>query len=298
MPVASLVLVVYRKLGDDPGYVPEYKGWYDRDAKKVLKRFSAEEIGAEAGEEARITDRWAFPFEYRGRGSPRYGIREFHEERFVLIKEFGKKYGATVNDVLIAANILALMEVRDDSSDRNALRGVLTSADMRRHLPDNPDYSVENLSVAYMVEISLEAGAGMTEAVQKVAAITSDKKSGAFGLFDIQFYENLYEQGLDSIRNFFKLIHSGYDTNSLKNPVFSNIGIIDERRYNPGRGRDGVKLNVESVLFLPVICRPLGFLLSASTWRGSLSVQCGYEEGPYSAETVEKFLDCIDRLLP
>ncbi|MBN1431433.1 MAG: condensation protein [Methanomicrobiaceae archaeon] len=298
LDLSSYVFSIYCRLGEDGSYIPEFKGWYDRDAKKILNRFSAEEVEAEAGKEARITDRWVFPFEYRGRGTPRYVLREFPEERLVKTKEFGKKHEATVNDVLIAANILALMEVRDDPSDRNALRGVLTSADMRRHLPENPDYSVENLSIAYMVEISLEEGVGMEEAVPKVAAITRDKKSGAFGLFDVQLYESLYEQGLDSIRNFFKLIHSGYDTTSLKNPVFSNIGIIDERRYDPGQGKGREKLNVESALFLPVICRPLGFLLSASTWRGSLSIQCGYEEGPYSVETVERFLDCIDALLP
>lgn len=298
MDLASFIFSIYRKLGTDPDYTPEFKGWYDRDAKKILEIFPEAEIEAESSNEVRIIDRWAFPFEYRGRGTPCYAYREYPEERLASIKEFGKKSGATVNDVLIAANILALLEMRNDPSDRASLRGFLTSADMRRHLPENPEYSVENLSVAYMVEIPAERGAGMESAVKEVAAITGDKKSGAFGIFDIRFYEALYERGLDAIKAFFEEIHSGYDTTSLKNPVFSNVGIINERTYNPGSGKDGRELNIESVLFLPVICWPLGFLICASTWRGSLSVQCGYEEGPYSCETVERFLDCVDDLLP
>jgi len=296
--LASFLFTVYRKLGEDPGFVPEFRGWYDRDAKKILDRFPDEEIEKEAGNEGRIIDRWTFPYQYRGRGTPRYSFRTISGERLALIKEFGKRYGATVNDVLIAAYILALIELRDDPSDLNDLRGVLTSADMRRHLPGVGDYSVENLSVAYMIEIVAGDGNSMKEAVKKVAEITGEKKSGAFGVFDIKFYEDLCSQGLDAIRDFFSEIHSGYDTTSFKNPVFSNIGIIDCDRFEPGFGSDGSPLSVGSAIFLPVICWPLGFLATASTWKGSLSIQCGYEDGPYSSGTIEKFLDLIDRLLP
>lgn len=296
--LASFFFTVYRKLGENPGFVPEFRGWYDRDAKKILDRFPEEEIGKEAEKEGRIIDRWTFPYQYRGRGTPRYAFRTFPGERLASIKEFGKRYGATVNDVLIAAYILALIELRDDPSDRDNLRGVLASADMRRHLPDAGDYSVENLSVAYMIEIVAGAGEGMEEAVKKVAEITGEKKSGAFGVFDIKFYEDLCSQGLDAIRDFFSEIHSGYDTTSLKNPVFSNIGIIDEGRFDPGFGPDGSPVTVESAIFLPVICWPPGFLATASTWKGTLSIQCGYEDGPFSAGTIEKFLGLIDGLLP
>ena len=296
--LASFIFTVYRKLGEDPGFVPESRGWYDRDAKKILEKFSEEDIKTEAGKEKRIVDRWAFPFEYRGHGTPRYAFRIFPEERLSAVKEFGKRYGATVNDVLIAAYILALIEIRDDPSDRNNLRGVLSSADMRRHLGETGEYSVENLSIAEMVEIVTGDSFELGNAVRKVAGITGERKAGAFGAFDIQFYEDLYTRGFGAIREFFNEILSGYDTSSLKNPVFSNIGIIDDARFDPGRGPGGSALNIEYALFLPVICRPLGFLLCASTWRGSLSIQCGYEEGPYSAEKIGTFLDSIDKLLP
>lgn len=298
LDLSSYVFSIYQKLEEDAGYIPEFKGWYDRDAKKILECFSDKEIEDAAGADGRIVDRWAFPFEYRGRGNPRYGFRVFPQERLAAIKESGRRFGATVNDLLIAAFILALAEIRDEPSDGDNPRGVLTSADMRRHLPGCSEYSVENLSVAYMVEIIPGAASRMEEAVSKVAGITAEKKSGEFGLFDIKFYESLNDKGLDAIRDFFHEIHSGYDTTSLKNPVFSNIGIIDDRRYDPGKGKDGCLLNVESAMFLPVICRPLGFLMTASTWKGSLSIQCGYEDGPYSTKTIERFLDHIDRLLP
>ncbi|WP_048152729.1 condensation domain-containing protein [Methanolacinia paynteri] len=296
--LASFLFTVYRKLGEDPAYVPEFRGWYDRDAKKILEKFSEEDIEKEAGREKRIVDRWAFPFEYRGRGTPRYAFRIFPEERLSAVKEFGKRYGATVNDVLIAAYILALIEIRDDPSDRNNQRGVLSSADMRRHLREKGEYSVENLSIAEMIEIVAVEGEGLGDAVRKVAEITKERKAGAFGAFDIKFYEDLYASGLGAIRDFFNEIISGYDTIPLKNPVFSNIGIIDDGRFDPGPGRDGSALNIEYAMFLPVICWPLGFLLCASTWKGSLSLQCGYEDGPYSAEKIGMFLDLIDRLLP
>ncbi|ADN35828.1 condensation domain protein [Methanolacinia petrolearia DSM 11571] len=291
--LASLLFTVYRKLGEDPAYVPEFRGWYDRDANKILDKFSEDEIKKEAGRDKRIVDRWVFPFDYTGRGTPRYAFRIFPEERLPAVKEFGKRYGATVNDVLIAAYILALIELRDDPSDLDNLRGVLSSADMRRHLRRTWEYSVENLSIAEMIEIVAVEGEELGDAVRKVAEITKGRKAGAFGAFDIMFYEDLYDSGLGAVRNFFNEILSGYDTTTLKNPVFSNIGVIDDGRFDPGS-----VMNIEYALFLPVICWPPGFLLCASTWKGSLSIQCGYEEGPYSAGTIDKFLDIIDRLLP
>jgi len=298
MDAASFVLSIYRNLFKDPDYRPKTEGWYDRYTRKILEQFTGEEIDEATTRENRITDRWSFPYEYRGRGEPVIAIRRFPADRLESIQKFGREHGATVNDVIIAANIMAMLKIRNDPLDRDSIRGILTSADIRRHLNNPQGYSIENLSVAYMVEICTTGVADMITAVERVAGITREKKSGLLGLGDVKFHEDLSKEGLPAIRNFFREIHAGYDNTFLKNPVFSNVGIIDKRNFDPGVGKDRSPLSITDALFLPVMCRPPGFLMTVSTWKHTLSLACGYEEGPYSGTKIEEFLGFMDEYLP
>lgn len=298
MDATSLVISIYKNLFSEPGFKPEKTGWYDRDPKKILEHFSEVEIKEALAEENRIIERWAFPYEYHGRGRPGIANRFFPEERLNRIRNFCHEKNATVNDLLIAANIMAMLEIRDNPSDRDSIRGIMTSADMRRHLEFIQGQSIENLSVSYMVEICTTGAEDFEKVLDSVAAFTGEKKAGHLGLGNIVFYDEIYKKGLSEIHNFFREIHSGDDTSSLKNPVFANLGVIDERDFDPGVGRNGSPLSISDAIFIPITCWPPGFLLTAMTWRGSLQLSCGFEEGPYSAGKIEEFLDLMDKFLP
>jgi len=295
---ASLVMSIYRNLYTDPAYRPDDTGWYDRNPKRILEHFSEKEINEAIREGNRIIERWGFPYEYMGRGRPRIATRFFPGERLERIRDFCHKRNVTVNDLLIAANIMAMLESRDNPSDRDSIRGIMTSADMRRRLKFIQAQPVENLSVSYMVEICTTGAEEFEYVLDSVAAVTREKKAGNLGIGDIVFYDEIYEKGFSAIKDFFMDIHSGDDTSSLKNPVFANLGIINESDFDPGAGRNGSPLSISDVIFLPITCRPPGFLLTAMTWKGSLQLSCGYEEGPYPAEKIEEFLDLMDKYLP
>ncbi len=155
-----------------------------------------------------------------------------------------------------------------------------------------------NLSIAYEVTLSAEEGADLEEIIDQVTAITTRRKAGSLGLAAILFYEGIMAGGMLAVRAFFDDMMGRYLSSGLKNPVFANLGIFDPGDYLPVPGRDGTLLDLVEIQYLPCVCWPYGFLMTASTFRGRLTVMTAYEEGPYSTATVERFLGYVDRYLP
>ncbi|WP_067047976.1 condensation protein [Methanofollis ethanolicus] len=278
------------------GTAPAPVGWYDRGTDQVLARFSAAEIERAREEEETFVDRWRFPVEREGRGTPRVAYRTLPPDYLRRAKEFGRKHGATVNDIMIAAFFLAVLKSRDDPADRGAPRSILTSADLRRHL-DRPVPPM-NLSVAYDITLTAGEGAGLEDVIDQVTAATRRRKANGLGLGCILFYDEIYAGGVPAVDGFFDGMIQRYGEAGLKNPVFSNIGVLDEGIVLPLEGRDGRPLDLRRACILPCVCWPYGFLMSLSTFRESMTIVSAYEEGPYSRETVEEFLDFVVEYLP
>jgi len=296
LDIARQLFAVYREIAKDPAFVPAPTGWYDRSADQILTRFSAEEIERAREAEETFIDRWRFPVERTGRGTPRIALRTLAPDRLARARSFGKRYGATVNDVVMGTFFLAFLRIRDDPADRNAPRSLLTSADLRRHL-DHP-VPAANLSVAYEVTVTAGEDARLEDVVVQVAAATKRRKENGLGLGCILFYDAIYAGGMPAVEAFFDEMIRRYRETSLKNPVFSNIGIFDAGDVLPLEGRDGRPLDLRNVVIFPCVCWPYGFLVTLSTFRDAMTLVSAYEEGPYSRETVERFLELVDEYLP
>ena len=299
MTLARQVFATYRGIMEDPGFAPPPTGAYDRSTDQVLALASEKERRQELALEEPFVDRWRFPAEHAGRGTPRIASRRLSPGRLGSIKAFGREYGATVNDVLIGAFFLALLRVRGDPADRGASRSLLTSADLRRRHRNHPgECPPMNLSVAYEVTLSAGEGAGLRDIIGQVVAITSRRKAGSLGLASILFYDKIMAGGMPAVRAFFDDMIERYQTSGQKNPVFSNLGIFDPGDYLPVPGRDGTTLDLRDIQYLPCVCWPYGFLMTASTFRDRLTIMTAYEEGPYATATVERFLAYVDEYLP
>ena len=297
--IAREVFSAYRGLMADPDYRPATVDPYDRGVDRILALYSDEDRRQALAEEEPFVDRWRFPIKQVGRGIPRIASRTLAPERLGRIKAFGRKYGATVNDILIAAFFLAFKKIRNDPSDRGAPRSILTSVDLRRRYPGCCDGDLPmNLSTAYAVTLSADEGAGLKEIISQVTAITSRRKSERPGLAAILFYEEIMAGGMPAVRAFFDDMMERYTSSGYKNPVFANLGIFDPGDYLPIPGQGGVMLDIRDIQYLPCVCWPYGFLMTASTFRDCLTIVTAYEEGPYSTAAIEQFLKYVDEYLP
>lgn len=300
--LAKQLFTVYRELQRNPDFRPAPTGWYDRSMEPVLARFTAEEIRQVSDADEPFVDRWRFPVERTGRGTPRIASRKFSPERLRRAKAFGKEHGATINDIMIGAFFLAFQKIRDDPADIDAPRSLLTSADLRRFLDgayDGTDCLPMNLSVAFEVTLTAGEDARLEDVIGQVTAVTKQRKAEglAMGLGCLLFYEDICAGGMPAVREFFDGMMQGYETTGQKNPVFSNIGIFRKEDFLPLEGRDGRPLRLRDVCLLPCVCWPYGFLMSLSTFRDAMTIVVAYEEGPYSGEKVERFLALVDGYL-
>ncbi|EHQ34633.1 hypothetical protein [Methanoplanus limicola] len=295
--ISEYIFTVYRNLYDNSGFIPEIQS-PDRSLSRIYDMYPDSVLKEALTEEEKITDTWNFPFLYHGRGERRMARRDFDHERLSEAKEVCRRYGGTVNDLLIAVFFLALCKVRDDPVDDNRKNAMLTSADLRRYIPDIENCSPANLSAAYEISAVTSRYFGIEDILPGIIAATKERKNSNLGLGSVLFYRNLYNEGIPRIKEFFDGMISTYRDSDLKNPVLSNIGVISGEKFSNIPGKNGTLLSPEDLCFLPVVCYPPGFLLTASTFNGVLSVFTGYESGPYDEADIDRFMEGFDDLFP
>ncbi len=75
-------------------------------------------------------------------------------DRFAAIKELGKKYKATVNDVLLAAFYRALFSTLEFEAGKNL--EVSMTVDLRRYLHDKEEAAIRNLKSMIPIKINYD----------------------------------------------------------------------------------------------------------------------------------------------
>ena len=295
--ISEYIFTVYRGLHDNSGFRPEIL-IPDRSLSRIYDMYPDSVLREALEKEEKITDTWNFPYLCHGRGERRMARRDFGPERLSEAKEVCRRYGGTVNDLLIALFFRAFRRARDDPVDVNRKNAGLTSADLRRYIPDIEDCSPANLSAAYEISAITGRYSGIEDILPDIIAATKERKNNYLGLGSVLFYRNLYNEGIPRIKEFFDCMISSYRESDLKNPVLSNIGVISGEKFSNIPGKKGTVLSPEDLCFLPVVCYPPGFLLSASTFNGVLSVFTGYESGPYDEGDINRFMDAFDDLFP
>ncbi|WOF16199.1 condensation protein [Methanoplanus sp. FWC-SCC4] len=297
--LSEFIFSIYSRTLENAEYIPEYMGWYDKGTGKLLDKFTKEDIKCAIEDEKPFVDRWFFPYNYLNKGGDkRIKYRTFTPERLTAAKKFGKKYNATINDVILGAFFLGVIKIRNNPSDNQEEKTILTSADLRRHLNNTPGYSMENLSIAYDASVTINKGAKLEDIIERIVSVTDYHKSNNLGLGCILFYEEIFSDGLFGVRKFFEEMDNKYTKTGYKNPVFSNVGIINTDNYFSSITDSNKIPTIKNALFLPTICWPPGFLMTLSTYKDSMTIMTGYEEGPYSSAVIEEFLDIVDDYIP
>lgn len=312
--VASAVMETYIRLAEDPTYLPKYRGWYPRDTKSIPDRFTREQ----REEAAKLTEisfepNWSFvcgdvsrgnTFDYTGkypRGGPRFSVRTISPENFRKIKAFGKRNGATINDLTVGAFLLSLLKSCGCVSDEKSPKCVLTAGDIRRYYGFDGDNPM-NMSTAFTVTAVCDENTPVKAIIPKISETVRRHRNGIMGLGFICGVEKIRESGLKALRDYYNFHMDKGLSECTSNPVFSNIGILDTLRYDtvPSSASDGTRtpIRLENALFMPVISHAPGFSVIVSTYGESMTLISGYEEANTDRGRVEALLaDMEERLV-
>lgn len=291
------LFALYHHAGD-PAYIPQSLGPYDRTSRALLATYSEEELNTAETDEELFEDTWRFPNENTTRGVPTLAYLTLPADRMKAIKAYGRDHGARVNDILVAAFFLSMIRIRDNPDDHGSFRGLLTTADMRRLLSESDLIYPMNYSVAFEIQLRMNEGDGLSDIIREVVEVLRSRVDGGLGPSCFTLFEDMHRKGMQEVQSFLSGMSARYASTGQKNPVLSNIGVINLKWLNPFGEKDGDSLTLKDAWLIPCVCWPYCFLTVASTCNDRLTLMVAYEEGPYSTEKIEKFLRLMDSCLP
>ena len=208
--------------------------------------------------------------------------RNISAEKFLQIKAQGKKFGASINDMLLAAYFYSLYELA--GYDKNESVSISCAIDLRRHIK-NTDATGYTNQTAWMQCKIPELGRDIFETLQYTIRASNEFKQDKFmGLHGLPLLSLGYKIMPHAASE--EIIKIGYSNPYL---AMSNIGIIDVAGLAL-EGHEPTKGFISgAVKYKPFV------LLSCTSMRNELTLSMCVRGNEKDKETVEKFFDLMEK---
>lgn len=208
--------------------------------------------------------------------------RKLSSDVFFKIKERGKEYSATVNDVLVAVYFYSLYELADyDTKDSVTISCAI---DLRRHIKNSDEKGITNHTAFMQCNIP-ERGRDIFETLRYVVnssnTFKNDRFMGLYGLPLLNFGYSVLPHAASE-----EVIKIGY-TNPLIS--MSNIGILDHKKLalEGHEPTDGYMTG--AVKYKPFV------LLSATSMRNEFTLCMSVKGNEEDKKIVERFFDLYEK---
>lgn len=208
--------------------------------------------------------------------------RKIDADRFLKIKQVGKKHGATINDMLVAAYFYSLYELA--GYDKSESVTISCAIDLRRHIHDVSEQGITN-HTAFMQCSIPERGRDIFETLKYVVHSSNRFKKDKFmGLYGLPLLNVGYKMLPHAASE--EIIKIGYSNPLL---AMSNIGILeaDKLALEGHEPVDGFMTG--AVKYKPYV------LLSATSLKNVLTLSMCVRGNDTDKETVELFFDLMEK---
>lgn len=283
-----LLSSIYTNLKMDPDYLPGYETNRSRSLRQVYRRIHLADrlkILFTPNHMAKHSSGLHFPLSGATDISPFILTHKLSSNRFQVLKEYGRKFNVTINDILLAAYLRALYRVMDIPSGKSLALPCMI--DLRRFLRDGKAVGICNLTSSIICDIGPDIGGSFAETVMKVKYDMDQKKRNFPGL-----------NGLDLLRIIFKLLPYSKVKKLVRqkfiNPfiAMSNIGIIDKTRLLFDH------LPVRDAFITGSIKYPPYFQLALTGFNDSISFTISQYGSAKDRERIGNFFKVLDEELP
>ncbi len=208
--------------------------------------------------------------------------RKLSEETFLKIKAVGKKYNATVNDMLVAAYFYSLYELAE--YDKKDSVTISCAIDLRRHIKNSDDQGVTNHTAFMQCNIP-ELGRDIFETlryvVNSVNKFKKDKFMGLYGLPLLRFGYKILPHAASE-----EIIKIGYSNPLL---AMSNIGILDHKALSLCGNEPIDGFMTGAVKYKPYV------LLSATSMRNEITMSMCVRGNNEDKKIVDRFFDLYEK---
>ncbi|MDD5711265.1 MAG: hypothetical protein PHY31_00755 [Smithellaceae bacterium] len=295
--IVDLIASLYRKLATEPNYRPPANLEGDRSADQVLRRIPLS---------ARPRIFWNYLREAAGSSFPPRGnavvvtepaddtitfvTRSLDAGQVTALVSYGRRYGATINDVMMTAVLRVHAALAGGKKD--APWRLWTTIDNRRYLPAGKTGGVCNLSAVEIVRVSARPRESFAETLSAVTALSRQRKASWFGLNTyIGMFPLLKIMSYPHLTQFMEKTVRTYFEKGIIQAALTNLGpIIPERVDFEGPPA------AACLLVPPVIPPLLGMGLSG--YQGSLTLSAGVYPSSTQCEIVRQLIAGIVGELP
>lgn len=202
-------------------------------------------------------------------------------ERFLRAKSFAREYGATVNDVMLAAYLRALQQRVPGQT--TAIQCVL---DLRKFLPSKGVEGICNLTSSLVCDIGSDVGETLGDTLMKVKRVMDVEKESLGCLHLIMLLEVLFRVLPYPVARW--MVSKGYRNPPL---AMSNIGIIDHKRLCFDRMPIKNAFITGSIKYNPF------FQLALSTFKDEVTMSVAFHGTQADQDDIRQFLKRVDEEL-
>jgi len=296
---AYLLASVYRKLADNPGYrpVPNLNG--SRSMRQISRQFGfLKKIGilrrtlTEVKQSVFPRKHCSFPLIKGDPADRAFVIRRISPELFREIRAYGKRHGATLNDVLLTAICRSFFDLIQPAPDV-PLR-LISTADLRRYLPSGKAEAICNLSGIFHLKLNRKPDDDFKDTLIEIHRQMNFIKNDFIGLgyHPIFVLSSLLVPASLNLRIGKKKAEKLLDGDRKTPPGFTNMGAIDTEQLVFGDAEV-----TDAFLTAPVMFSPL-LLIGLSGFGESLTMSVGFSNAAVNKPLVERVLNCIEKETP
>lgn len=210
--------------------------------------------------------------------------RKISESKFDLIKAYGKQYGATINDMILAAYFISLHEL--GGFDKNEKITVSGAINLRRYMKDSERTGLTNHS-SYIPYTLNGLGKDFLHTLEKVTALSkackNDPYTGLYGLPLLNFGYNLFPSIISD-----KLVKRFYNNPNI---AISNIGILHEDSYV----LDGIA--PENAFLTGTVKYKPGIMVSLTTYKNQITLSMCCKGNEKDKDKLNELLMLIEEKL-
>jgi len=293
--VAYLVASLYRKLKNDPFYLPAPNISGSRDLDQVMKHVPAAALPRIWFNGLRELFSLMMP---RGSYSPfsapvsdcsrEYVLRVIPPERMAAVREFCNERNAKINDVMLAAFLRALSRTGWDG--KAPLRCAM-SVDLRKwYIPGGTAEAIANISGLEFLNVGVDPGNSLSETLGKVTSFTASRKRSWIGLNAHAGLGKLFARfRYDTLHSVFMRLQRADIKAGAVFPIVTNLGPLDHTRL------DFESSPIDARIMVPAAYPPF-FGIGISGYRDSLTVSAA--AFPETRRKVNEILDSMLDELP
>lgn len=203
-------------------------------------------------------------------------------DKFVKVKTEGKKYGATINDMLMTAYFFSLYELAGFKKEESV--SISCAIDLRRHIKSMDNTGYTNQTSWMQCKIP-ELGRDIFETLQYVIRTSNEFKEDKFmGLYGLPLLSLGYKIMPHAASE--EIIKIGYSNPYL---AMSNIGIVDVKKLTL-EGNEPTKGFISgAVKYKPYV------LLSCTSMRNELTLSMCVRGNDEDKKIVSEFFDLMEK---